>query len=51
MILKIEFSAEARNDLRQIREYISIDLGNEQSARDTLIKAKRNKFRPVSSCV
>ena len=33
MILKIEFSTEARNDLRQIREYISIDLGNEQSAR------------------
>ena len=32
MILKIEFSTEARNDLRQIREYISVDLGNEQSA-------------------
>lgn len=29
---KIDVSPEARNDLRQIREYISVDLDNENSA-------------------
>ena len=32
MTYRIEISSEARNDLRQIREYISVDLDNENSA-------------------
>jgi toxin ParE1/3/4 len=32
MTFRIEFSHEAREDLRQIREYISVDLDNESSA-------------------
>lgn len=32
MIYRIEVSNEARNDLRQIREYISVDLDSEKSA-------------------
>ena len=32
MTYRIEVTNDARNDLRQIREYISVELGNENSA-------------------
>lgn len=32
MTYRIEVTTDARNDLRQIREYISVELGNENSA-------------------
>lgn len=36
MIYRIEVTTDARDDLRQIREYISVDLGNESSASKTV---------------
>lgn len=36
MTYRIKVTKEAQNDLRQIREYISVDLGNENSASKTV---------------
>ena len=36
MTYRIEVTNDARNDLRQIREYISVELGNENSASRTV---------------
>lgn len=36
MTYKIEITSEARSDLRQIREYISIELDNEKAASKTI---------------
>ncbi len=36
MNYRIEVTPEARNDLRQIREYISVELDNENSASKTV---------------
>lgn len=36
MTIKIEFTPQARDDLRQIREYISVDLCNETAAAKTV---------------
>lgn len=36
MTYKIEVTSEARSDLRQIREYISVELDNEKAASKTI---------------
>lgn len=36
MTYRIEVTTDARDDLRHIREYISVDLGNESSASKTV---------------
>lgn len=45
MTFRIEFTPQARDDLRQIREYISVDLCNETAAAKTVGKIIKSMAR------